>query len=318
MHTDFPAAVSTSAAVEPPGPDPTTINFLRGGIRAADALTTVSPTYAREIQRPELGYNLDGLLLERQDVLTGILTGIDYDEWNPESDPLIPGHFSSAGFAGKDIDKQALQEKCGLPIDREVPLIGIVSRLVDQKGMGEILSPGRGGLFRICAEMNVQAVVLGTGEPRYEAELRKLDEALPNLKAFIGFDEAMAHLIEAGSDFFLMPSRYEPCGLNQMYSLRYGTLPIVRRTGGLADTVEQYDQGSGEGTGFLFDDLTQSAIFDVTGWAVWAWYNRRDHIMKMRKRAMTRRFSWDGSADRYIETYERALSSASGSAPAPS
>lgn len=295
------------------GTEATTINFLRSGIRGADALTTVSPTYAREIQRPELGYNLDSLLRERSESLSGILNGIDYEEWNPESDPHIPSHYSSDDLGGKQLDKRALQEKCGFPADPEVPLIGIVARLVDQKGMAELLTPGRGGLSRICAEMRVQAVVLGTGEPGYEAELRRLDEALPNLRAFIGFDDAMAHLIEAGSDFFLMPSRYEPCGLNQMYSLRYGTLPIVRRTGGLADTVEQYDQDTGEGTGFLFDDLTPSAIFDVTGWAVWAWYNRRDHITKMRVRAMAKRFSWDRSADRYIETYELALTGKSGS-----
>jgi starch synthase len=155
--------------------------------------------------------------------------------------------------------------------------------------------------------MDLQFVVVGSGDKWCEDELRSLSGRLPNFKAAIGFDERLAHLVEAGSDFFLMPSRYEPCGLNQMYSLRYGTLPIVHRTGGLSDTVENYNQETGAGTGFMFDNLTPRAVYDTVGWAVWAWYNRREQIDAMRIRAMGRRFSWDRSAAEYAKLYERAL-----------
>ncbi|HUZ18503.1 MAG TPA: glycogen/starch synthase [Spirochaetia bacterium] len=291
------------------GESATTINFLRSGLRAADRLTTVSPTYATEIQSAGLGFHLEQQLQARSKDLLGILNGIDYVEWNPEADPLVPGHFSEVDLSGKKVNKRALQELCGFPADPSIPIIGIVSRLVDQKGFMELLSPGIGSLPQICRDMVVQVVVLGTGEPWCEQELTRLDKVLPNLRAFIGFDNKKAHLIEAGSDFFLMPSRYEPCGLNQMYSLRYATLPIVRRTGGLADTVEQYNQETGDGTGFLFDDLTPRSIYDVTGWAVWAWYNRKAHIEAMRRRAMQKRFSWDSSADQYLEVYDQAAAS---------
>ena len=155
--------------------------------------------------------------------------------------------------------------------------------------------------------MDLQFAVLGSGEKWCEDELRSLSGRLPNFRAKIGFEERLAHLIEAGSDFFLMPSRYEPCGLNQMYSLRYGTLPIVHRTGGLSDTVENYNQDSGAGTGFMFDNLTPRAIYDTVGWALWAWYNRREQVVAMRERAMGRRFTWDRSAAEYAKLYQRAL-----------
>jgi starch synthase len=155
--------------------------------------------------------------------------------------------------------------------------------------------------------MKLQFVLIGTGEPWCEHEIRSLSSRLPNFKAHIGYSEELSHLIEAGADFFLMPSRYEPCGLNQMYSLAYGTLPIVRRTGGLADTVENYNEDSGAGTGFLFDDLTPSSIYNTVGWAVWAWYNQRDHIEAMRLRAMKHDFSWEKSAKKYESLYEKAL-----------
>jgi starch synthase len=157
------------------------------------------------------------------------------------------------------------------------------------------------------ADFAVQLVILGTGDAWCESELSTLASQLPNLKVVLGFDNRLAHLIEAGADFFLMPSRYEPCGLNQMYSLRYGTLPIVRRTGGLADTVESYDQESGTGTGFVFDLLTPRAIYDTVGWALWTWYNRPGNIEGMRQRAMSRRFSWGDSARHYAELYQWAM-----------
>ncbi|HUX21463.1 MAG TPA: glycogen/starch synthase, partial [Spirochaetia bacterium] len=285
------------------------MNLLRLGIREADALTTVSPSYAVEIQSPEYGAGLDRLLISRRETLTGILNGIDYEEWNPAADPLLPHSFSGEDLTGKALDKAELQRACGFPEKADCPVIGIVSRLVDQKGFVELADPDQGSLRRICTDMDVQFVVLGTGEPWCEQELKRLDGELENFRAFIGFDNKLAHLIEAGADLFLMPSRYEPCGLNQMYSLRYGTLPIVRRTGGLADSVEQYDQETGAGTGFVFDDLTPQTVYDVTGWAVWAYYNRPEHFHMMRHRAMERRFSWDGSAERYLQVYAEAVRS---------
>jgi starch synthase len=291
------------------------VNLLQGGLRCADLLTTVSPTYAGEIQTPEFGEGLDALLRHRRSDLFGVLNGIDYDVWNPETDALIPANFSHEDLAGKAECKAVLQRESGLAEDPAVPVIGIVSRLVDQKGFGELVGPSYGSLHSICSQLDVQVVILGTGDEWCENELRHLAWALDNLSVTIAFSERTAHLIEAGSDFFLMPSRYEPCGLNQMYSLRYGTLPIVRRTGGLADTVDSYDEATGGGTGFVFDQLTPSAIFNTVGWATWAWYERRAHIDAMRVRAMQRRFSWTDSAARYAELYQWAIDRKLGRTP---
>ena len=221
-------------------------------------------------------------------------------------------------MAGKDKCKAVLQKEFGLRPDAGKPLIGMVGRLTDQKGVGELFGPLYGSAYRICAEMDLQFVLVGSGDKWCEDELRALSGRLPNFKAVIGFDERLAHLVEAGSDFFLMPSRYEPCGLNQMYSLRYGTLPIVHRTGGLADTVENYNQDTGAGTGFMFDLLTPRSIYDTVGWAAWAWYNRREHVLAMRERAMGRRFSWDRSAEEYGKLYERALTLSAANRPSVS
>jgi starch synthase len=283
------------------------VNLLKAGLYSADCLTTVSPSYAREIQTPDEGFGLDGLLRFRSADLVGILNGVDLDEWDPETDLRIPARYSPSKMAGKDRCKAALQKEFGLAVSADKPLVGMVSRLTDQKGVGELFGPPKGSASGICSDMDLQFAVVGTGERWCEDEVRALSARLPNFKAKVGFDERLAHLVEAGSDFFLMPSRYEPCGLNQMYSLRYGTLPIVHRTGGLSDTVENYNQDTGAGTGFTFDDLTPRAIYDTVGWAVWAWYNRREHIKAMRVRAMGRRFSWDHSAAEYAKLYERAL-----------
>ncbi len=291
------------------------LNLLQAGIRAADLLTTVSPTHALEIQTPEYGWLMDGLLRHRASDLVGVLNGIDYETWNPEADPYIPAPFSERDLSGKALAKRALQAEMGLALEPGVPLVGMVSRLVDQKGVGELCGPTHGSLYQICTDMALQVVILGTGEEWCEAELRSLSSRLPNLKVVLQFSERLAHLIEAGSDFQLMPSRYEPCGLNQMYSLRYGTLPIVRRTGGLADTVESYDEATGAGTGFLFDLLTPRAIYDTVGWAVWAYYNRPDQVDTMRKRAMQRRFSWEDSAAHYAELYQWAVDRRQGRTP---
>jgi starch synthase len=283
------------------------VNMLQAGLRCADCLTTVSPTYAREIQTPDFGFGLDGLLRHRSSDLVGILNGVDLDEWNPETDLRIAARYSAEKMTGKAECKAALQREFGLAVSPDTPLIGMVGRLTDQKGSGELFGPQYGSAFRICVDIDVQLAVVGTGDKWCEDELRSLSSKLANLKAKIGFDERLAHMVEAGSDFFLMPSRYEPCGLNQMYSLRYGTLPIVHRTGGLADTVENYNQDAGTGTGFMFDDLTPRAIYDTVGWAVWAWYNRREHIEQMRRRAMERRFAWEQSAREHEKLYRRAL-----------
>jgi starch synthase len=283
------------------------LNLLQAGLRNADVLTTVSPTYARELQTAEFGCLMDGLLRHRSSDLFGVLNGMDYGIWNPENDPFIPEPYSDADLAGKDAAKRALQETLGLPVDPGVPVVGMVTRLVEQKGLGDLCGPVHGSLFGICSDMRLQLVVLGTGERWCEEELASLAARVPNLRVVLRFDERLAHLIEAGSDFFLMPSRYEPCGLNQMYSLRYGTPPIVRRTGGLADTVTSFNEATGEGTGFVFDLPTPRAIYDTVGWAVWAYYNRPDNVTEMRRRAMRVRFEWDGSARRYVELYQGAI-----------
>ena len=283
------------------------INLFKAGLSSADCLTTVSPTYAREIQTPELGAGLDGLLRARSSDLVGILNGVDYEEWDPAGDKLIPAHFDAKDLSGKAVCKLELQRKFGLEENPAIPLIGMVSRLTDQKGIAELFGPSYGSAFRICSEMIVQFAIIGSGEKWCEAELAGLQRRLPNFRVRTGHDEAGAHLIEAGADFYMMPSRYEPCGLNQMYSLRYGSLPIVHRTGGLADTVENYNQDTGGGTGFTFDYLSPRAIFDTTGWAVWAWYNRPAHIAAMRKRAMEKNFSWEHPAAEYVALYARTL-----------
>jgi starch synthase len=183
----------------------------------------------------------------------------------------------------------------------------MVTRLTEQKGVGELFGPAYGSAWSICRDMALQLVLIGPGDPWCEREILNLAGRLSNFKARIGYSERQSHLIEAGADFFLMPSRYEPCGLNQMYSLAYGTLPIVRRTGGLTDTVENYNEKTGSGTGFMFDDLSPSSIYSTVGWAVWTWYNRREHIEAMRLRGMKKDFSWKKSAEKYVEVYEKAI-----------
>lgn len=291
------------------------VNLLKAGLQTADLLTTVSPTYAAEIQTPALGGGLDGLLRRRAADLFGVLNGIDYEVWNPATDPHLPTNYDVGDMAGKAACKAALQRAAGLVEDSDVPVYGIVSRLADQKGFGALCGPSHGSLYAICSQLDVQVVILGTGEAWCEAELASLAARLPNLSVALEFNNRIAHLIEAGSDFFLMPSKYEPCGLNQMYSLRYGTLPIVRRTGGLADTVVNYDQATGQGTGFVFDLLTPQAIFDTVGWSLWTWHNRRDHVDAMRRRAMGLRFDWATAAARYLELYQWAIDRRRGETP---
>ena len=282
------------------------MNFLKAGLVSSDRLTTVSPTYAREIQRPEYGFRMDGILRYRSADLFGILNGVDTVTWNPAKDKLLPVRYSARTLEKKLINKEALQKRMGLPVDPKIPVVGMVTRLADQKGISELFGPTYGSAYRICADIKLQFVVLGSGELWCENELSSLNHHLPNFRAYIGYDESLSHLIEAGSDFFLMPSRYEPCGLNQMYSLLYGTLPIVRNTGGLADTVENYNEQTGEGTGFILDNLSPQSIYDTVGWAAYAWFNKKDHIVGMQKRGMAKKFGWNTSAKKYEEVYRNA------------
>jgi starch synthase len=283
------------------------LNMLKAGLYSADTLTTVSPNYAEETKIQAHGFRLDGVLRYRSADYSGILNGIDSNVWNPKKDKLIPETFSASDMTGKAAAKAALQKHFGLPENPKVPVIGMVTRLVEQKGVGELFGPTYGSMWNICNDMKVQVVLIGTGESWCEHEIGSLSYRLPNFKAHIGYSEEISHLIEAGSDFFLMPSRYEPCGLNQMYSLVYGTLPIVRSTGGLVDTVENYDEKKGTGTGFMFDQLNPSAIYNTVGWAVSTWYDRPEHIKAMRTRAMKQNFSWEKSAQKYVELYEKTL-----------
>jgi len=283
------------------------MNMLKAGLYSCDKLNTVSPNYAEETKIQVHGFRLDGVLRYRSADYSGILNGIDYNVWNPEKDKYIPQLYSSKNMEGKAKAKEALQKEFGLPANSKIPIIGMVTRLTDQKGVGELFGPAYGSAWSICRDMDLQLVLLGTGDTWCEIEIMGLTSRLSNFKAKIGYSEKLSHLIEAGSDFFLMPSRYEPCGLNQMYSLVYGTLPIVRSTGGLVDTVENFNEKTGSGTGFMFDYLSPSSIYDTVGWAVWAWYNRREYIEKMRKRAMAVNFSWELSAKKYIKLYEETL-----------
>jgi starch synthase len=279
-----------------------TMNLTKAALYHSTLLTTVSPTYAQEIQTSAHGFGLDGVLSERRGDLFGVLNGIDLEEWSPELDPHIPTHFSETDLAGKAACKRALQKEAGLPVRDDVPIFGLVGRLTPQKGVDVLAQILRGLL-----DLDLQVVLLGSGDPEAERYFSYVSSLRPDrFRAFIGFDNPRAHRIEAGADFFLMPSRFEPCGLNQLYSLRYGTLPIVRATGGLADTVTQYDEKTASGTGFVFNDLTPSALYNVIGWALSTWHDRPAHIQKMQTQAMKQDFSWDRSAEAYERIYHSA------------
>jgi len=283
------------------------MNLLKAGICSADVVNTVSKNYAEETKTQSYGFRLDSTLRSRGNDYRGILNGIDNKIWNPEKDKYIPVPYSVKNMEGKAKAKEVLQQEFGLPPSPDTPVIGLISRLTFQKGVGELFGPTYGSAYAICRDMNLHFVVLGTGESWCENEIRSLAGKLSNFRAKISYDEKTSHLIEAGSDFFLMPSRYEPSGLNQMYSQVYGTIPIVRKTGGLADTVENFDQDTGNGTGFMFEDLTPQAIYNTVGWAIWAYYNRKPQIEAMRKRGMEKNFSWEKSAGEYLQMYEETI-----------
>ena len=280
------------------------ISFLKAGIVYSRLITTVSPTYAREIQTPELGFGFDGILQPRSADLIGILNGIDYDEWDPALDPYLPVPYDIDQLDGKAAAKRALLDSFGLPSDaggRERPLVGMISRMVDQKGF-DLLAESAGTLTRLEASF----VLLGTGEPRYEQLWRDLAARYPErIGVRIGFDEGLAHRIEGGADIFLMPSHFEPCGLNQMYSLRYGTVPVVRATGGLIDTVRDVDGPAGEGTGFTFTEYSAPALLNALARALRT-YRDRAAWRRIQSTGMRQDFSWDASARQYAAAYERA------------
>jgi starch synthase len=277
---------------------------LKGGIVFSDVVTTVSPTYAKEITTPQYGFGFEGIVSSRGADLVGILNGIDTAVWNPESDEYVPVSFSARAVGGKAKAKAALLEYAGVMSDRKTaarPVIGLVSRLTDQKGF-DIIAAAAGRLM----ELDATWVMLGSGEASYERFWGDLAARYPErVSARIGFDEKLAHLIEAGSDLFLMPSRFEPCGLNQMYSLRYGTVPVVRATGGLDDTVVDADEQPSRGTGFKFRDYTADALVAATERALAAYKDPR-RWRAIQRRAMAEDHSWDVSAREYVKVYEGA------------
>lgn len=280
------------------------LNLLRAGITHADMVTTVSPTYAAEIKTPTYGFSLDEVLTAESGKLTGILNGVDYTLWNPERDHYLEVNYTAETVSLKQRSKTALREELGLPA-ADVPLVGMVTRLVQQKGLEELAAPGYGALPSILGELPLQMVILGTGDPRYEYYLQQLSHRFANLKVVIGFSDRLAHLIEAASDFFLMPSRYEPCGLNQLYSLRYGTIPVVTRTGGLADTVKELSPEGG--TGIFIEHSCPFAITEAMRKAVSLWSRERNRFTAVQRAAMKERFTWEAAARAWVNVYARAI-----------
>ncbi|MCH2082351.1 MAG: glycogen synthase GlgA [Saprospiraceae bacterium] len=281
------------------------VNFLKGGIQFADIVNTVSPTYAHETRSSRLGHGMESYLFYKGKAYVGILNGVDYENWDPAIDPHIPANYSLDDRSGKAKCKEALQRMFNLEVDPSIPIVGVVSRFADQKGLDLFYD----AIHQSMRNMRVQFVVLGSGDKKLETNYMQLPAQYPGrVGTFVGYDNPKAHLIEAGSDFFAMPSRFEPCGLNQLYSLKYGTLPIVRDTGGLADTVDQYDEATGHGTGFKFTDNTPQAISNTIGWAVSTFYDRPHHIEVMIQRAMQKNYSWEQSALKYEEMYHTVLS----------
>jgi starch synthase len=280
------------------------VHLMKGAVFYADAISTVSPSYAEEILSPIGGSGLAPYLERRRSDIYGILNGADYDHWDPRVDPLIPVNYSADDISGKAVCKAELQREFLLTEDPNIPVIGVISRLAHQKGL-DLVAPIIKGVVN---DMIVQFVFLGAGDKYLEDFFGGLPAEFPGkIGAWIGYNNEKAHRIEAGCDFFLMPSLYEPCGLNQIYSLRYGTLPIVREIGGLKDTVEQYNERTGDGTGFRFNSLDPMALYYTIGWAVSTYYDRPQHMAKMKIAAMNTDFNWYDSARKYEELYEKAL-----------
>ncbi len=279
------------------------INLLKGGIVHADAINAVSRKYAQEIRTPTFGWGLDRLIDSKAYKLYGILNGVDYEEWSPAVDPLIPHSFDLDDLGGKALCKEELQKEFNLPVRSDVPLIGLVGRLAEQKGI-TLLAAAIWNLM----ELDIQIVLLGAGEKWAEHFFSDVAAKYPEKFAtYIGYRNDLAHQIEAGSDMFLMPSLFEPCGLNQIYSLRYGTVPIVRATGGLDDTIQNYDSESMSGTGFKFYDATPEALTATVKWAVDTWYSDRDGFDQLRHNGMQKRFDWNEAAKGYVDLYRHII-----------
>jgi starch synthase len=281
------------------------ISFLKGGINFSDVITTVSPTYAKEIQTKEFGAGFEGVLAARASDVFGVLNGIDTDRWDPSRDPYLPEPYDDHSLEKKDASKRELLEALGPRVSLELlqrPLVGMVSRLVNQKGLDLVAQ-----IADELPNMRMSVVVLGTGDEQHQTLLRAVAAKYPDRFAVkIGFDEPLAHLVEAAADIFLMPSRFEPCGLNQMYSMRYGTVPVVRATGGLEDTVTDYNAETGTGTGFKFRPYTAAALLEALERARGVFGNPRSW-KKLQLAGMSQDFSWDRSAREYVKLYERAL-----------
>ncbi len=282
------------------------LSFIKGGLVYADRINAVSPTYAREILLPESGYGLNGLLQHRQARLSGILNGIDQTVWDPATDPHLVANYDSRRLAQKRKNKTALQKQLGLPVDAKIPLVGMISRMVEQKGLDIILAA-----MADIVNLPLQLVILGSGERHYEIQLVKWANNHPDkLNVVIGYNETLSHQIEAGSDMFLMPSTFEPCGLNQLYSLRYGTLPIVRNVGGLADTVvdaNDINRKNKTANGFVVTEQSADALLATLNNAL-ALYQQTTAWKKLQLSAMKGDFSWQRSAEHYIKLYQQALS----------
>jgi len=280
------------------------VSFLKAGIAYADVITTVSRRYAAEIQTAEQGFGFEGVLRHRASSLVGILNGIDPDVWNPAADPFLPAPYAADDLSGKALARTALVRAAGLSPEPPpgTPVIGMVSRMVDQKGL-DIIAAAMPDLLALDAAF----VILGTGQAKYQDMWRRLAAQYPGRVAVtVGFSEERAHLIEAGADLFLMPSRFEPCGLNQMYSLRYGTVPVVRATGGLDDTIVQVDDVTGEGTGFKFTEYSPAAMVATLRYAL-GWFRRPDDWRRIQRAGMRLDHSWLSAAGEYGKVYERAI-----------
>ncbi|KAA3634147.1 MAG: glycogen synthase GlgA [Calditrichaeota bacterium] len=276
------------------------VNFIKASITYSDAVTTVSQQYAQEIQTNEFGCGLDGVLKQHADKLYGILNGVDYSIWSPSRDKKIPFKFIRANLSGKKMNKIELLNELGLPIREKTPLIGIISRLTDQKGF-DLLE----FIIDDVMKENLQIVLLGTGDEKYHRFFKDVESRYPDkCRSLLKFDDTLAHKIEAASDMFLMPSYYEPCGLNQMYSLKYGTVPIVRKVGGLADTVKDYNDQTKEGTGFVFENYTAQELLSTIKRAIETYQNRRNWL-KIMKQGMNEDYSWKQSALKYVELYNK-------------
>ncbi len=279
------------------------LNMMKAGIQHADKVTTVSPTYAKEICEKEQGCNLDWLLRHRKDDLLGIINGIDYRDWNPKTDEFLPVHYSTSNLSGKAEIKKEIQKEFGLAEEPETPLFSMISRLADQKGFSELLSGSPSALEQILCERKCQFIVIGTGDSRFEEKLKDLDARYPNISVRIVFSNRIAHVVEAASDFFLMPSRYEPCGLNQLYSLHYGTIPVAHRTGGLADTIIDLQEDEKNGDGFLFERLSPEEIVATVNKTIKFYNEDKKAVLDARIRGMKADFTWEKSALSYLNLY---------------